>query len=123
MKTNYKVCGVDGGLEMNDKEFQVIDTTWLQWYSVQRFAAWRGYVYTGKQFVNLDMVKWGIGAVSVNSMIRVHNEGGGYTVKHAKLQFSKKRGLICQNHMVKFRSEQGMGDYMRFIGTKPEKEG
>lgn len=107
---------------MSDKEFKVNDTAWLQWYSVQRFAACRGYVYTGKQFVNLDMVEWGIGAVSVNSMVRVHNERGGSLVKHAKLQFSKKRGLICQNHMVKFRSKQSMGDYMRFIGTKPEKE-
>ena len=107
---------------MSDKEFQVKDTSWLQWYSVQMFASWRGYLYTGKQFVNLDMVGWGDGVVSVNNMIKEHNECGGLIVKRAKLQFSKKKGLICQNHMVKFCSKRTKDEYMRFIGVKLEKE-
>ena len=107
---------------MSDKEFQVNDTAWLQWHSVQRYAALLGYVYTGKQFVNLYNMVWGNGVVSVNNMIKEHNECGGSIVKHSKLQFSKKKGLICQNHMVKFCSKQSMNDYMRFIGVKPEKE-
>ena len=108
---------------MSDKEFQINDTAWLQWYSVQRFAALMGYVYTGQKFVNLHRMGWGKGVMSVNSMIREHNECGGYLVERAKLQFSKKRGVICQNHMVKFCSKQAMDDYMRFLGVKPEKEG
>ena len=108
---------------MSDKEFQVNDTAWLQWYSVQRFAAWLGYVYTGQKFVSLQQMVRGDGVVSVNSMIRKHNECDGYVVERAKLQFSKRKGLICQNHMVKFCSKQAMDDYMRFIGVKPEKEG
>lgn len=107
---------------MSDKEFKVNDTSWLQWYSVQKFAAWLGYVYTGKQFVNLYKMPCGDGVVSVNSMIRKHNEFGGYIVRHAKLQFGGKKGLICQNHMVKFCFKRDMDDYMRFIGVKPEKE-
>lgn len=108
---------------MSDKEFHVNDTAWLQWYSVQSFAGWAGYVYNGKQFVNLDMMDRGHGVESVNSMIRQHNESGGSIVQRAKLQFSKKRGFICQNHMVKFCSKQDMDNYMRFLGVKPEKEG
>lgn len=108
---------------MSDKEFQVNNTAWLQWHSVQAFAAWLGYVYTGKQFVNLRQMVWGDGVLSVNSMIRKHNECGGHIVERAKLQFSKKRGFICQNHMVKFCSKQDMDNYMRFLGVKPEKEG
>ena len=108
---------------MSDKDFQVNDTSWLQWYSVQRFAAYLGYVFTGKQFVSLSQMEKGDGVVSINSMIRMHNERGGFVVERAKLQFSKRKGFICQNHMVKFWSNQDMDNYMRFLGVKPEKEG